>query len=68
MAPSDPYTQALALYSRLAQQAGWKDYTWHAAKTMEREMPDLFTGFAADLTAEVKRQQASSAPPANTGG
>lgn len=52
--------KALAWYSHLAVQPGWKEYVWHQVKTMAKESPDLFRDLPALLTERVKREQAST--------
>lgn len=52
----------LAFYVNLAQQDGFKAYTWHRVQQLSRDCPSLYADFPQLLTAAMTSQTPASNP------
>lgn len=51
--PFNPQAHRAALlqhYITMAQQPGWREYTWHRIKQMARDNPELYADFPTRIT------------------
>jgi hypothetical protein len=53
------YQQNLDWLITMAREPAWKAYAWHKAQQMDKCPSGLWTGIAAELTAEMKREKES---------